>query len=112
MASPIYAQRSHCWRDRYNSTISGPSGNITVNGTLTYGAETNGTTLFTKRGLGAGGQEDVDLNVPPYAIHNGQSRPFRKEGVLDSLLRQWSSISARPSDQRHTCWWLRRVGHA
>ncbi|KAH8111170.1 glycosyl hydrolases family 31-domain-containing protein [Phellopilus nigrolimitatus] len=38
----------------YNVSISGPSGNITVNGTLTYGA--------------------VNLNVPPYAIHNGFGR--------------------------------------
>lgn len=25
-----------------------------------------------KRGLGAGKQQDVDLNAPPYAIHNGE----------------------------------------
>ncbi|KAH8091383.1 glycosyl hydrolases family 31-domain-containing protein [Cristinia sonorae] len=52
----------------YNSTISGPSGNITVNGTLTYGA---GSSSLTKRGLGAGHQAGVDLNTPPYTIHNG-----------------------------------------
>ncbi|EIM91809.1 uncharacterized protein STEHIDRAFT_151169 [Stereum hirsutum FP-91666 SS1] len=60
----------------YNSTISGPSGNITVNGTLTYGA---GAAPFSepakralgKRGLGAANETDVDLNNPPYTIHNG-----------------------------------------
>lgn len=62
---------------RYNSTISGPSGNITVNGTLTYGA---GAAPFSepykrslgKRGLGAANETDVDLNNPPYTIHNGK----------------------------------------
>lgn len=53
----------------YNYTISGTSGNITVNGTLTYNA-TSLTTL-SKRGIGAGKQTGVDLNTPPYAIHNG-----------------------------------------
>ncbi|PSR99298.1 hypothetical protein PHLCEN_2v4157 [Hermanssonia centrifuga] len=58
----------------YNSTISGPSGNITVNGTLTYGAGESTDSTLSKRGLGAGGQKDVDLNTPPYAIHNGNGR--------------------------------------
>ena len=56
----------------YNATIWGPSGNITINGTLTY--DNNGTnvaTTLTKRGIGAGKQSGVDLNAPPYAIHNG-----------------------------------------
>ncbi|KAJ7240162.1 glycosyl hydrolases family 31-domain-containing protein [Mycena haematopus] len=56
----------------YNATISGPSGNITVNGTLTYGA-TAGSTLST-RGIGAGNQTGVELNTPPYAIHNANGR--------------------------------------
>ncbi|KAI9066533.1 glycoside hydrolase family 31 protein [Trametes sanguinea] len=54
----------------YNAAAWGPSGNITINGTLTY--NNNGTTqTLSKRGRGAGGQKDVDLNTPPYAIHNG-----------------------------------------
>ena len=56
----------------YNASIWGPSGNITINGTLTY--DNNGTdtaTTLTKRGIGAGNQSGVDLNAPPYAIHNG-----------------------------------------
>jgi hypothetical protein len=53
----------------YNATISGPSGNITVNGTLTCGAAALVT--LSKRGIGAGNQTNVDLNTPPYAIHNG-----------------------------------------
>ncbi|KAI0271249.1 glycosyl hydrolases family 31-domain-containing protein [Gloeopeniophorella convolvens] len=58
----------------YNPTISGPSGNLTINGTLTYGAGDSSIGLSrrtAKRGLGAGGEEGVDLNSPPYAIHNG-----------------------------------------
>ena len=56
----------------YNATVSGPSGNITVNGTLTFGAEQISNTLV-KRGLGAGDQGDIQINTPPYAIHNGES---------------------------------------
>ncbi|KAJ6553086.1 glycosyl hydrolases family 31-domain-containing protein [Mycena capillaripes] len=55
----------------YNSTISGPSGNITVNGTLTYGATASPLSTLSKRGIGAGNQTGVDLNMPPYIIHNG-----------------------------------------
>jgi alpha-glucosidase len=58
----------------YNATISGPSGNITVNGTLTYGA-TAGPALAA-RGIGAGNQTGVELNTPPYAIHNGLFFPL------------------------------------
>ncbi|KAF8965499.1 glycosyl hydrolases family 31-domain-containing protein [Flammula alnicola] len=64
-------------RYSYNSTIFGPSGNITVNGTLTCHVDTSTALLLTiinKRGLGAGKQQDVDLNTPPYAIHNGNGR--------------------------------------
>jgi alpha-glucosidase len=52
----------------YNSSVSGPSGNITVNGSLSYSCDSNS---FTKRGVGAGNDSDVNLNEPPYAIHNG-----------------------------------------
>ncbi|KJA17650.1 glycoside hydrolase family 31 protein [Hypholoma sublateritium FD-334 SS-4] len=58
----------------YNSTIFGPSGNITVNGTLTCNLETVAASTISRRGLGAGKQQDVDLNTPPYAIHNGNGR--------------------------------------
>ncbi|KIP03540.1 glycoside hydrolase family 31 protein [Phlebiopsis gigantea 11061_1 CR5-6] len=58
----------------YNATISGPSGNITVNGTLTYGVGVDSTSALSKRGIGAGNQTGVDLNTPPYAIHNGNGR--------------------------------------
>ncbi|KAJ7692931.1 glycosyl hydrolases family 31-domain-containing protein [Mycena rosella] len=57
----------------YNATISGTSGNITVNGTLTYGATAPGAAL-SARGVGAANQSDVDLNAPPYAIHNANGR--------------------------------------
>lgn len=55
----------------YNATISGPSGNITVNGTLTYGATDSTSNGLSARGIGAGNQTGVELNTPPYAIHNG-----------------------------------------
>ncbi|KAI0329976.1 hypothetical protein GY45DRAFT_1324212 [Cubamyces sp. BRFM 1775] len=54
----------------YNSSIWGPSGNVTINGTLTYNNNETFTAL-SKRGIGAGKQKGVDLNSPPYAIHNG-----------------------------------------
>ncbi|TFK33736.1 glycosyl hydrolases family 31-domain-containing protein [Crucibulum laeve] len=54
----------------YNLTISGPSGNLTVNGTLTCQVNTLSASL-EKRGLGAGHQEGININTPPYTIHNG-----------------------------------------
>ncbi|THG94552.1 hypothetical protein EW026_g6944 [Hermanssonia centrifuga] len=59
--------------DFYDPYLRGAElGNITVNGTLTYGAGTSsdGSSL-QKRGLGAAGLHGVDLTSPPYAIHNG-----------------------------------------
>ncbi|EMD41237.1 glycoside hydrolase family 31 protein [Gelatoporia subvermispora B] len=56
----------------YNATISGPSGNITVNGTLTFDAgEVTTTSVLTRRGLGEAVEKGVNLNDPPYALHNG-----------------------------------------
>ncbi|KAJ7892526.1 hypothetical protein B0H14DRAFT_3427931 [Mycena olivaceomarginata] len=64
----------------YNATISGPSGNITVNGTLTYGATSSVVSTLSSRRIGTGGQTDVDLNIPPYAIHNGFGRLSKETG--------------------------------
>ncbi|KAI0756205.1 glycosyl hydrolases family 31-domain-containing protein [Daedaleopsis nitida] len=58
----------------YNAFVWGPSGNYSINGTLTYGNDdgpANGTPSLTKRGLGAAGLDDADLLAPPYTIHNG-----------------------------------------
>ncbi|OJA15520.1 hypothetical protein AZE42_11697 [Rhizopogon vesiculosus] len=57
----------------YNSTIWGPSGNMTINGTLTYSCAANSTaeTGIESRSADVGGARSVDLNSPPYAIHNG-----------------------------------------
>ena len=59
----------HVCYARYNATISGPSGNITVNGTATFGA--GAPPPLSKRGLGEAGLKGADVNNPPYAIHNG-----------------------------------------
>ncbi|KAI0329127.1 hypothetical protein GY45DRAFT_1325358 [Cubamyces sp. BRFM 1775] len=53
----------------YNATIWGPSGNITINGTLTFGNHSASNSL-SKRGLGAAADPDANLNSPPYALHN------------------------------------------
>ncbi|KAJ7307818.1 glycosyl hydrolases family 31-domain-containing protein [Mycena albidolilacea] len=58
----------------YDATISGPSGNITVNGTLTYEATSSVVSTLSRQRIGTGGQTDVDLNTPPYAFHNGFGR--------------------------------------
>ncbi|KAG1898688.1 glycoside hydrolase family 31 protein [Suillus fuscotomentosus] len=56
----------------YNETKWGPSGNMTINGTSTNSCTTSSTTTtaVVKRGVGAGGEKGVNLNSPPYAIHN------------------------------------------
>ncbi|KAF5309523.1 hypothetical protein D9619_012366 [Psilocybe cf. subviscida] len=60
----------------YNATLFGPSGNMTVNGASTCHPDAASGALSTiqRRGLGAGKQQNVDLNTPPYAIHNGNGR--------------------------------------
>jgi len=60
----------------YHSTASGPSDNMTANGTATYACGTINGAAFTlsKRGTGAGDQSGVEINTPPYAIHNGNGR--------------------------------------
>ncbi|KAI5988848.1 glycoside hydrolase family 31 protein [Pisolithus orientalis] len=71
----------------YNETVSGPSGNMTVNGTPTYSCSdmsgsrasvvvrTNTRTVTSARrsvgtGIGAGGETGINVTYPPYAIHN------------------------------------------
>ncbi|THU98209.1 hypothetical protein K435DRAFT_885246 [Dendrothele bispora CBS 962.96] len=60
----------------YDSSVWGPSGNISINGTLTFGcdSETSNTASF-KRELvkeeRVRSSTDFDVNTPPYAIHNG-----------------------------------------
>lgn len=64
----------------YDSSRWGPSGNYTINGTLTYGVDDQS---ITKRGTGAGDQDGVDLNEPPYAIHNGKSELMMSLDIVD-----------------------------
>ncbi|KAH7923369.1 glycoside hydrolase family 31 protein [Leucogyrophana mollusca] len=55
----------------YNETLSGPSGNMTVNGTSTDSCTTGTMSMaLAKRGVGAGDEPGVNINTPPYAIHN------------------------------------------
>ncbi|KAF5391184.1 hypothetical protein D9757_003121 [Collybiopsis confluens] len=53
----------------YDSSIFGLSGNITINGKST--CISSSTDNPARRGVGAGGESGVNLNSPPYAIHNG-----------------------------------------
>lgn len=57
----------------YNPEISGPSGNLTVNGKLTCTNSSALTSLpsLPRRGLWVGQEPQVNLNTPPYAIHDG-----------------------------------------
>lgn len=64
------------WPECYNSAL-GSSGNITANGVLTCQQGISSDALAARglgHGEGAGSQPDVDLNEPPYAIHNGNGR--------------------------------------
>lgn len=73
-------------RCSYNATISGPSGNITVNGTLTCGlvaAISDAEVL--RRGLGAVNQTGININAPPYTIHNGQLHPLTCGPFSDTI---------------------------
>ena len=65
--------RTHALCDSYDYSTFGPSGNITVNGALTCQPQQSVMSTVAKRGLGAGKQKNVDLNAPPYAIHNGKN---------------------------------------
>ncbi|RPD56306.1 hypothetical protein L226DRAFT_469159 [Lentinus tigrinus ALCF2SS1-7] len=59
----------------YNSTIWGPSGNLTINGMSTFGndsVQAEHVDIHTKRGLGEAAESGVNLNGPPYGIHNGE----------------------------------------
>ncbi|KAG6370671.1 glycoside hydrolase family 31 protein [Boletus reticuloceps] len=55
----------------YNETLWGPSGNMTINGTSTNSCPPGTTETLSKRGTGVGGEPNVNINNPPYAIHNG-----------------------------------------
>ncbi|KAI1790995.1 glycosyl hydrolases family 31-domain-containing protein [Ganoderma leucocontextum] len=55
----------------YDATVWGPSGNMTINGTSTYRNDGNTEDFLARRGLGAGQEKNVNVNNPPYAIHNG-----------------------------------------
>ncbi|KAI0364938.1 hypothetical protein BV20DRAFT_1039183 [Pilatotrama ljubarskyi] len=54
----------------YNASIWGPSGNITINGTLTFGNLSSPSRVYSRRALGAAAEPGVNINSPPYALHN------------------------------------------
>ncbi|EIW75706.1 glycoside hydrolase family 31 protein [Coniophora puteana RWD-64-598 SS2] len=70
------------WPECYNDTLSGKSGNMTVNGTSTNSCASGSDSSSigpqkrmsivnrNGRGVGAGDEPGVDLNSPPYAVHN------------------------------------------
>ncbi|KAG9311232.1 glycoside hydrolase family 31 protein [Chiua virens] len=55
----------------YNETLWGPSGNMTINGTSTDSCVPGTTEPLSKRSIGAGGESNLNLTSPPYAIHTG-----------------------------------------
>ncbi|KAF4566163.1 hypothetical protein EYR36_011578 [Pleurotus pulmonarius] len=54
----------------YNSSLFGPSGNMTVDGRSTCIP----TVELKRRALGAGSETGINVNEPPYTIHNGFGR--------------------------------------
>ncbi|KAK7442993.1 hypothetical protein VKT23_015940 [Stygiomarasmius scandens] len=57
----------------YDSAVWGPSGNISINGTLTFGCDSaplSSSSAVPRRSF-AESNTDIDVNTPPYAIHNG-----------------------------------------
>ncbi|KAF9218886.1 glycoside hydrolase family 31 protein [Gyrodon lividus] len=68
MAGRVITEYPEC----YNATIWGQSGNMTINGTSTNSCTMNppSLTTVTKRGVGAGEKAGININSPPYAIHN------------------------------------------
>ena len=81
----------------YNATVWGPSGNMTVNGTLTYGNNFGPASSLARRGIGAGNLTDVDLNYPPYAIHNGFGRLAEQYGLPDVARKYYKRVPAPKS---------------
>ena len=93
---------------RYNATIWGPSGNITINGTLTYG-NASAAGAHAKRGLGAAAEPGVNLNSPPYAIHNGAWCDLVSSRYLTCLAMQRTGSCPRTpcllTPPMQTAWW-------
>jgi hypothetical protein len=58
--------------------------------------------VVEKRGVGAGGQQGVDLNSPPYAIHNGKILPYVCNCDVTRKCSDRSSLPQHPGDQRDT----------
>lgn len=59
----------HC---RYNAAVSGPSGNVTVNGSLTYGAGVQTLDSSSRDNDALSMRSTASTSGPLYAIHNGE----------------------------------------
>ncbi|EIW75838.1 glycoside hydrolase family 31 protein [Coniophora puteana RWD-64-598 SS2] len=71
------------WPECYNDTLSGRSGNMTVNGTntdscLNGSAAPQRMSILEPRGVGAGDEPGVNVNYPPYGIHNAFGPLYNK----------------------------------
>ncbi len=79
---------------RYNAAVSGPSGNITVNGQLTYGAGVQMLENNPNRDNDAPSTRlTTSSSVPPYAIHNGK-RPRVPILPLDQHLSLFPALQS------------------
>jgi alpha-glucosidase len=62
------------WPEGYDANKWGTSGNLTLNGTLTFGNSTDLTETEERdhvTNLVLSKRANRDVNTPPYAIHNG-----------------------------------------
>lgn len=70
-----------------------------------------------KRGVGFANETDIDINTPPYAIHNGASQSrWTCDPCLDFFMmderRLWPTGHAYVGHQRHACTRVCRTGRA
>ncbi|KAF9260094.1 hypothetical protein L218DRAFT_1054996 [Marasmius fiardii PR-910] len=75
--SPLPGSPGHlvtAYPECYDPEKFGPSGNITVNGTLTCQLSAPEDESLSKRDVQFLAQTQFDVNTPPYEIHNGNGR--------------------------------------
>jgi alpha-glucosidase len=95
---------------RYNATVSGPSGNITVNGSLTYGAGVQMLEINPNKDNDAlSTRLTTSSSGTPYPIHNGKrlrvpTLPFDQHpSPFFFVLQRWVICPYKLSQRmRHT----------